>query len=215
MSPDNERSMHDTNDQAIKAALRGDWETAVELNLEILTQFPGNIAALNRLGRAYTELGQKEAAKDAYEQVLAIDKYDSIATKNLHLLPHQKNNGANIEILSGENFIELPGITKTSPLIKVASRDTLLSLVCKQQLSLVPRTHLMAVTTGLGVTIGCLPDDLSLRLKSLTKSGYEYTVCLKSASDNAVSVFIREVKRPKRPTAGPTFSRTLLQNKLK
>lgn len=84
------RSMHEIQDKAIKAALRGDWETAVEINLEILSTSPQNIQALNRLGRAYTELGQKEAASDAYKQVLKIDKYDSIASKNLKLLPHQK-----------------------------------------------------------------------------------------------------------------------------
>jgi tetratricopeptide (TPR) repeat protein len=199
--------MHELHDKAIRSALQGNWEAAVEYNLEILNDFPQNIAALNRLGRAYTELGQKEAAKDAYEQVLKIDKYDTIATKNLKLLPHQKNNLANIA-LADEDFIELPGITKSSLLIKVASRDTLLGLVCKQQLTLVPRTRLVAVTTQENVCIGCLPDDLSLKLKTLIKGGYTYAACLKGASDNTATVFIRELKRPKRPSAGPTFARS-------
>lgn len=206
--------MHEIHDKAIQAALSGDWENAVEINLEILENDPRNIAALNRLGKAYTELGQKEAAKDAYEQVLKIDKYDSIATKNLKLLPHQKNGTANIQ-LADEDFIELPGITKNSSLIKVASRDVLLALTCKQTVLFVPRTRLMAVTTEDGTCIGCLPDDLSLKLKSLLKSGYTYSACLKSASDSAVSIFIRETKRPKRASAGPTFSRSVQQNKLK
>ena len=200
--------MHDLlNDQAIKAALSGNWETAVELNLEILAEAPHHIAALNRLGRAYTELGQKEAAEDAYSQVLKIDKYDTIATKNLKLLPHQKNNLASVE-LAEEDFIELPGITKSSPLIKVASRDTLLSLVCKQKLTLVSRTHLVAIYTDDKICIGCLPDDLSLKLLGLMKNGYEYSACLKGASDNTATIFIREIKRPKRPSAGATFSRS-------
>ncbi len=198
--------MHEIHDKAIQAALHGDWENAVELNLEILETSPNNIAALNRLGKAYTELGQKEAAGDAYQQVLKIDKYDSIATKNLKLLPHQKNGTATIQ-LADEDFIELPGLTKSSLLIKVASRDVLLSLTCKQQLQFVPRTRLIAVTTEDNTCIGCLPDDLSLRLKSLLKTGYTYNVCLKGASDNTATIFIRETKRPKRPTAGPTFSR--------
>ena len=206
--------MHEIHDKAIQAALHGDWENAVEINLEILETSPGNIAALNRLGKAYTELGQKEAAKDAYQQVLQIDKYDSIATKNLKLLPHQKNGTANIQ-LADEDFIELPGITKSSSLIKVASRDVLLGLTCKQTLLFVPRTHLIAVTTEDGTCIGCLPDDLSLRLKSLIKSGYAYNLCLKGASDSAATIFIRETKRPKRPSAGPTFSHSMQVKKLK
>jgi len=199
--------MHEIQDKAIQAALKGDWEMAVEINLEILSNSPQNIPALNRLGRAYTELGQKEAAADSYSQVLKIDKYDTIASKNLKLLPHQKSNLASVT-LSEENFIELPGITKSSSLIKVASRDILLSLVCKQTLELVPKTRLVAILTTDKVCIGCLPDDLSLKLKEYMKSGYTYSACLKGASDNNATIFIRETKRPKRPTAGPTFARS-------
>jgi tetratricopeptide (TPR) repeat protein len=206
--------MHDLQDKAIRSALSGDWEAAVEFNLEILSENPQNITALNRLGRAYTELGQKEAAGDAYEQVLKIDKYDTIATKNLKLLPHQKTNMASVP-LANEDFIELPGITKSTTLIKVASRDILLGLVCKQCLTLVPRTRLVAVNTQDKVCIGCLPDDLSLKLLGLMKNGYEYSACLKGASDNTATIFIRETKRPKRPSAGATFSRSNILKKSK
>jgi len=199
--------MNEQHDKAIKAALERDWEGAIELNLEILSISPQNIPSLNRLGRAYMELGQKESAKDAYEQVLKIDKYNTIATKNLKLLPHQKNNLATT-IFTEEDFIELPGITKSTSLIKVASRDTLLSLVCKQSLTLVPRTHLVSVQTQDNITIGCLPDDLSQKIKSLLKIGYRYSACLKGVSDNTVIIFLREIKRPKRPSAGTTFSKS-------
>lgn len=198
--------MHEIQDKAIQAALRGDWEAAVEINLEILSTSPCNIQALNRLGRAYTELGQKEAASDAYKQVLKIDKYDTIASKNLKLLPHQKNNLASV-VLADEDFIELPGITKNTQLIKVASRDILLSLSCKQKLYLVGKTRLVSVQTEDKISIGCLPDDLSLKLLGLMKSGYEYSACLKGASDNNATIFIRETHRPKRASAAPSFSR--------
>lgn len=206
--------MHELHDKAIKAALSGDWELAVEINLEILNDYPEHIGALNRLGRAYTELGQKEAAKDAYEQVLKLDKYDTIASKNLKLLPHQKNNLASIG-LSDEDFIELPGITKSTSLIKVANRDILLSLACKQKLSLLPKTKLVAVMTEDNVCIGCLPDDLSLKIKSLIKSGYAYSACLKGASDNTATIFIREVKRSKKGHSGATFSKSSVIKKSK
>lgn len=198
--------MHATQDLAVKSALSGDWESAVELNLEILADNPTSIAALNRLGRAYTELGQKEAAQDAYTRVLKIDKYDAIATKNLKLLPHQRGSTTSATLAS-EEFIELPGLTKSSPLIKLASRDILLSLVCKQQLYLTPRARLVSVTTQTGTAIGCLPDDLSARIQRYLKSGYLYSACLKGASDNSATIFIRELKRPKRPSATPTFAR--------
>ncbi len=198
--------MNRLQDQAIKAALASDWETAVEYNLEILAGDTDNIPALNRLGHAYTELGQKDAAKNAYQQVLAIDKYDTIATKNLKVLPHQKNTSNSITLIE-EDFIELPGITKSSTLIKVASRETLLSLCCKQSLKLSPRTRLVAVTTEDNTYIGSLPDDLSRKLQDLLKQGYCFSACLKGATDNSATIFLRELKRPKRPSATPSFSR--------
>ena len=206
--------MHEIYDKAIKAALTNDWEMAVEINLEILSTTPHDIGALNRLGHAYTELGQKDAAKHIYNQVLEIDKYNTVAIRNLKLLPHQHNGNEPIS-LAEEDFIELPGITKSSPLIKVANRNVLLSLVCKQQLKLVPHARLISVIIQNGVSIGCLPDDLSLRLKKLLQSGYTYSVCLKCASDNSAIIFIRELTRPRRPSASPTFSRVVQLKKLK
>ncbi len=200
--------MNTLHQVAVAYALSSEWELAVEANLEILDSDPHNIAALNRLGRAYTELGQKDAAKTVYQKVLELDKYNSVATRNLRLLPHQKVSSL-IPTLTKEDFIEIAGLTKTTSLVKVASRDILLSLCCKETLQLVPKSRLMSVTTGHGTYVGCLPDDLSLRIKSLQTSGYHFSLCLKNATDNTVHVFIRETKRPPKNTALPSFSHAL------
>jgi tetratricopeptide (TPR) repeat protein len=201
--------MYNKHQQAIAYALEGNWELAVELNLAILDEDADNIAALNRLGRAYTELDQKDAAKTVYKKVLEIDKYNPIALKNLKLLPHQKVGSDGIE-LSKEDFIEELGLTKTTQLIKVADRKTLLSLMCKQLLKLTARGRLMGVTTTDNVYVGCLPDDLSLRLKSLEAKGYGYSLCVKNATDNTVSIFLREIKRPAKGNAPSTFSHAMV-----
>lgn len=201
--------MYNKHQQAVQYALVGNWELAVEQNLAILDEVPDNLASLNRLARAYTELGQKDAAKTVYQKVLEIDKYNPIALKNLKLLPHQKVGIDSLDI-SKEDFIEELGLTKAVLLIKVADRATLLSLVCKQLLKLTPKARLMALMTMENVYVGCLPDDLSLKLKSLIDHGYVYTVCLKTASDNTATVFIREIKRPSNGKAVATFSKAML-----
>jgi len=206
--------MHELHHQAISAALSGDWELAVETNLTILQNTPNHIPTLNRLARAYTELGQKDAASDIYKRVLTLDKYNVVATRNLKLLPHQICNNDTLET-SDEDFIELPGLTKTVSLIKVASRDTLLPLCCKQTLLLVPKAKLISITTTTHTYLGCLPDDLSFRLKKTLSWHYNYAVCLKSVSDNSACIFIREVSRPKKYASSPTFSRILSLKKLK
>lgn len=202
--------MREKNEQAIQAALSGDWELAIELNAEILAESPNDLAALNRLARAYTEMGQKDEAKIMYQRVLAIDKYNPIATKNLKVLPHQKNGAAEAATVD-EDFIEAPGLTKSIALVKVASRDILLALGCKQKLSLSPRTHLMSVVTEDKVYVGSLPDDLSLKLKTLLKRGYTYSACVKGTTDNTVSIFLRELKRPNRAGYSATFTRLSLK----
>ena len=199
--------MHDKKSQAVQASLLGNWEEAIALNTELLESNPHDTQAMNRLGRAYTELGQIDSAREIYQKVLSVDKYNPVALRSLKNLSVKKS--PRLVALSRENFIEEPGITRTAELIKVASRDTLLSLSCKELLTFVPRSRLIALHTDSGATIGCLPDDLSLRLAKLVKSGYNYSVCVKAVGQAQVSVFIRETKRPSRATAAPSFSRTI------
>lgn len=198
--------MYNKHQIAIDHALKNNWELAVEANLEILDEIPDNIAALNRLARAYTELDQKDAAKTVYQKVLEIDKYNPIALKNSKLLQWHKASSEEVE-LSKEDFIEELGITKTTQLIKVADRKTLLSLTCKQSLQLAPRGRLLGVNTQTKQYVGCLPDDLSLKLKTLIDRGYCYSVCIKNVTDNTATIFVRETKRPAKAVAAPTFSK--------
>jgi len=197
--------MKDLQSQAIAASLCADWETAIELNTQILAENPRNMNALNRLARAYTELGQKESAKMVYEQVLQIDKYNSIAIKNLKLLPSK--NGTSGLSLSPEDFIEESGLTKSVALIKPASKEILLTLNCKQIIVFTKKGKLISVNKEDGTYIGCLPDDMSLKISRCIQSGYKYSACIKSTSDSLTTIFIREIKRPNRPYAIPSFSR--------
>lgn len=206
--------MQDKTYQAVQASLSGNWEEAIEYNTVILIEDPDNIQALNRLARAYTELGQKDSAKEVYQKVLKIDKYNPIALRSLKQLPDKQVNGE--LIASDEDFIEEPGLTKSVNLIKTAGKDTLLSLHCKQELELSPRSRLISVKAKKGeVHVGCLPDDLSIRIGKLLKKGYGYNVCVKSVTDSTIVVFLREVKRPNSKTAAPSFSRTIKLKKLK
>ena len=196
--------MRELQEQAIRAALGGNWELAIELNAEILAENPDDIPALNRLARAYTEMGQKDEAKVMYQRVLTLDKYNPIATKNLKVLPHQKN-GTTPQVTTDEDFIEQPGLTKAVSLIKVASRETLLCLSCKQKVTFAPRSRLISVTTDDKVYLGSLPDDLSLKLTKCIKRGYAYAACVKNTTDSAISIFIRETKRPQGAGYAPSF----------
>jgi tetratricopeptide (TPR) repeat protein len=54
--------------EAIALAVQGRWEEAIAANKAILERFADDVAAFNRLGRAYIELGLFPDARDAYER---------------------------------------------------------------------------------------------------------------------------------------------------
>ena len=56
-------------DLAIKQAGTSQWEEAVLTNKNILQLFPSEPEAYNRLGKAYSELGQYAEARSAYSQM--------------------------------------------------------------------------------------------------------------------------------------------------
>ena len=70
-------------EQAIKQAQEGQWEGAVTTNKDLLNIFPQEPEAYNRLGKAYSELGQYSEARQAYAQTLKYSPANAIAKKNL------------------------------------------------------------------------------------------------------------------------------------
>ena len=86
---------HDLEKQAVQAAIEGSWKIAVDLNQKLIKNEPKNVGALNRLARAYWELGKASEAQKTYRKVLALDPYNSIATKNLQRLGKKRKKGRN------------------------------------------------------------------------------------------------------------------------
>jgi tetratricopeptide (TPR) repeat protein len=60
-----------------------DSETAIAVNEAIVTQDQDDVAAYNRLGRAYAGVGSTEPAGHAFARVLDLDPGNSIATRRL------------------------------------------------------------------------------------------------------------------------------------
>ncbi len=69
-------------DSAIAAALKHDWEQAVEANTAILRLAPDSIEALNRVAKALLDLGRLAPARDAVERAVGLDSTNMIARRN-------------------------------------------------------------------------------------------------------------------------------------
>ena len=69
--------------QAIKAALNKEWYKAIGLNEQILKEKTDAVSALNRMGRAYAEIGDIKRAKEYFKETLKHDPINQTAEKNL------------------------------------------------------------------------------------------------------------------------------------
>lgn len=188
--------------QAIDAAISCNWQTAINLNKEILETEPENAEVLNRLAKALFETGLYSQAKKIYNQVLQIDPYNMIAQKNLKKVASLKKDGVNLTSqsmsLSPLMFLEEPGVTTLVNLVKVAEPQKLLKLSPGTVVNLVPKKRSVSVTDSGDIYLGAFPDDSSFHLLRLLKGGNKYTSIIKAVRSNGLTVLIREIYRAKK-----------------
>lgn len=191
---------------AINSALKCDWSEAVKINKILLSQDKNDIEALNRLARAYFESRDIKKAKSTSLKVLKIEPSNKIAEKAVEKykrsLPLRDKRslplrGKKANSLVASDFIEEIGTTKQTQLLNLCSENIISSLDSGDEVFLSTHSHRVTVTTHDKKYIGKLPDDLSARLRSLTKEGYEYKVVIKSASKECVKIIIKEIKKGK------------------
>lgn len=196
----------DSAQRAIKAALSGHWDEAIEFNLQALKSHPTDIDILNRLARAYAAIGQTKNAHKIWHKVLHLDPYNSIASSQLNKLKHRNfSNTHQNPPLAANTFVDEPGKTKTVALCRLANTTVLLSLEPSQILSLIPKRRQLEVVTLDGNYLGSLPDDLSLHLIKLIKAGNKYDALVRRVDRNSIHVFLKEIKRAKSYSNVPSF----------
>ena len=193
--------------KAINAALNRDWKEAVKINLYLLKQNPKDIDSLNRLGRAYMELGHKTRAHDTFTKVLHLDKFNNIAAKNLDLLKSSRLSHTPLTLSSAPTpmFLEEPGITKTVSLIRLGDPRILASFHPGTPVQIVCRGHSVSSTSPTGQYLGRLPDDLSSRLRPFIQSGNQYSAWIKSVGPKFLKIFIKEMVRSSKFKNTPSF----------
>jgi len=180
--------------KAILAALKGKWKDAVKYNKSALKDCPDDVQTLNRLAKAYCELGKINQARLFCKKVIKIDPFDSIALRNLE---NWENLKASERTSSGAScaadFIEEPGKTKLVSLLYLGDPRIISKLSAGEDLILSPHSHRVSVTTKDFKYIGRLPDDLSAKLRRYVKLGSSYRVIVKSVDRRNVVIFIREI----------------------
>lgn len=194
--------------QAITAAINGNWKTAVTANQRILAENPQNLEAMTRLANALAQLGKTKEAIGSYQKILSLEPHNVFANKGLAKLKKitssTKGNGSMHELRS--TFLEEPGKTKTITLVHTATPATLAQLDAGQPLTLSPKRHRISVTTEDGAYIGRLPDDIALRLLGFMEGGNRYEAAIKAVDNDCVKIFVREIYRAKKFETTPSFT---------
>ena len=198
---------NDLAQKAISAAISGNWENAVEITQKILQIDKENIDALNRLAKAYSELGNLVKAKSVSSKVLGLDPYNKIANKCIERWKGLKQ-GESVRShgVTGNLFIEEPGKTKIVSLINLGGPEVLAMLDAGDEVKFDPHGHRVSVTTIDKKYVGRLPDDIGSRVKQLLTAGNEYMILVKSIDQKEIKVFIRVVKTVPHLANVPSFT---------
>ncbi len=183
--------------QAITLAMQGQWAEAVAINKFLLENFPSDVDAYNRLGRAYMELGEYSLAREAYAKAIELDAHNTIARRNLARLSllGETAGGAQdgIHVVEPEQFIEEIGKAGAVKLCRLAPPATLAKMVAGDGANLKIDGSNLIVENSRGEYLGQVEPRYGQRLLKLMAGGNKYTGTIISSTEEAVTVLIREV----------------------
>ena len=182
---------------AIALAMKNRWSEAVAVNRSLIDDFPGDLESYNRMGRALTELGRIEEAREAFRRVLEVSPHNTIARKNVDRLDqlgdnlprHQPTHRRATQAFIGES-----GKTIVTSLMNVAPPKSLARLTPGDDVNLELAGRRLNVTDEVSSEeLGQVESKTASRLKRLMSGGNRYAATVKSVDDRAVTIIIREV----------------------
>lgn len=205
--------------EAIDLALQGKWEEAEALNRDIIEKFPSDVEAYNRLGRALTELGDFDGAKEAYLKALKLAPENAIAKKNLARLislsesmatlksTPQKTSASKAQTrrVALDLFITEVGKAGVVNLHSVAPIKVLAKMGFGDQVRLEAKKQRLIVTSESKEYLGELEPRQGLRLIKLMRGGNRYDAAILNVEEDKVQVIIKEIHQHPSQVGHPSF----------
>jgi tetratricopeptide (TPR) repeat protein len=188
--------------QAVDAAINQRWDRAVELNKKILTIDKTMIDPYLRLGFAYMQLKQIKDAREIYNKALKIQPKNQVALDNLERITILEDKETTIvhndnPIFDPRIFLEVPGKTRSVPLVNLGQKNHLAQVTVGQEVFLLPKKRKVEIRTKNNDYLGSLPDDLSKRLIFFLKAKSKYRAYVQEAGLTRIVIFIQEDKKGK------------------
>ena len=202
------RSRRQKADLAIRLALQSRWEEAVTVNRDIVSLYPSDVDAWNRLGKALAELGRYQESREAYTKTLELDSTNTIARKNVaRLAVLGEVAPARAEPkrqLDPQIFIEETGKTGITTLHRV-NQEVLVRMTAGDRVELRPEGNVLLVENARGEYLGEVEPKLGLRLLKLMQGGNQYAAALTSLANATGRVIIKEVYQHPSQAGRPSF----------
>ena len=190
------RRKRDQTKKAIDLAMQSRWSDAIALNQSIIDDFPDDLEAYNRLGKALTEIGRIRDAKVAFSSSLSLSPNNPIARKNLdrlHQLDDSYSAEPTFERTIDDTFIEEIGKTTVTALVNLEPPKVLLKEAPGHQMRLRLEEGIIKVTGLGGAFLGQVEPRLAARLVRLIKSGNRYEATVRSVGKEILLAIVREV----------------------
>ena len=201
--PGADRKKTNLGKEAVKAALKGEWERAAELNRAVLELNPNDCEASNRLAKALMELGDYTEARQILETLRVRAPSNNIARKNLARLEQLQTCGGDIRrSATSDNglpgmFIAESGKSCTTVLRKPAgaSATATATVSAGDVVALNPCGEGVAVTARDGGYLGTVERRLGRRLHKLMAAGNQYAAAVVGTDAEGISVILRETRQ--------------------
>ncbi|OGO30371.1 MAG: hypothetical protein A2Z29_09970 [Chloroflexi bacterium RBG_16_56_11] len=181
--------------EAIDLAMQAKWQEAVDVNKEIIAEFPDDVDTYNRLGRAYLELGQYTRAREAYQQAVRIDPYNAIANRNLRRLNDIKGpDHAEVETekVEPQQFIEEIGKAGVVTLYDLAPKENRARVVAGDKVYIKVDGAVLSLEDSRGGYMGKVDPKFAQRLIRLIVGGNQYAASVVKSTMDSMRVIIRE-----------------------
>src|SRR5437868_5667717 len=195
-------------DEAIELALASKWAEAVQMNRSIMERFGPDEDTLNRLGKAYTELGQLDDAIEAYQATLKANPVNPIAHKNLGKLQGMRGgqpvpaSKAKVDV---DAFIEETGKTALTALHVHAEGDPCNKVSGGDPVKLLVDGDTKNVEAVRGLHLGHLEHALGRRLIKFLEGGNRYSGAVATCDGGAVKIIVRETYQDPKFFGRPSF----------
>lgn len=199
--PGADRRKTNLGKEAVKAALKGEWERAAELNRAVLELNPNDCEASNRLAKALMELGEYAEARQILETLRVRAPGNNIARKNLARLEQLQSCGGGIRRSAASDdglprmFIAESGKSCTTILQKPAGASAMAAVSAGDVVALNLRGEGVAVTARDGSYLGTVERRLGRRLHKLMAAGNQYAAAVVGTGAAGISVILRETRQ--------------------